>query len=394
MSAGRASSEDLRPFAGLRVLDAATNIAGPYAASILSDFGADVVKIEPIDGDPMRAYPPRLGEVTTQWAAVNHDKRYLALNLRDAAGRDILHELVREADVLIQNMRPGREARLGLDAESCHDANPRLVHATLAAFHPADGDRPGYDILVQGESGLLHLTGEPDRPPSRLGASVIDHVSGVWLALAALAALAGPRERATVRVAMLDVAVALLNEKISSFLATAEEPHRMGTGTSSTAPHGAFRTADGYIVIGAATDASFRQLADALGAPLDSDHRFATQEGRLRHREELETAIETCLTDHGTDHWVAVLDAAGVPVGRVSTLRESLQRHEQDSATGLRNVDGTGIRVVAPPVVIDGAGWEPLERPGLPGRDSSAVLAELGIVGERLEDLRETGVIR
>jgi crotonobetainyl-CoA:carnitine CoA-transferase CaiB-like acyl-CoA transferase len=219
-------------------------------------------------------------------------------------------------------------------------------------------------------------------------------VSGLWLALAILAALAGPRERATVRVAMLDVAVALLNEKISAFLATAEEPQRMGAGTSSTAPHGAFPTADGYIVIGAATDASFRQLSGALGAPLDGDYRFAAQEGRLRHREELEAAIDACLKGHGTDHWLAVLDAAGVPVGRVSTLAESMERHEQDSATGLREVDGTGIRVVAPPVLIDGAGWVPLETPGFPGRDSAEVLAELGIDGERLERLRETGVLR
>jgi crotonobetainyl-CoA:carnitine CoA-transferase CaiB-like acyl-CoA transferase len=381
------------PFAGIRVLDAATNIAGPYAASTLSDFGAEVIKIEPIGGDPTRAYPPMVEATTTQFAAVNHDKRYVAVDLRRPAGREVLHELVRSSDVLIQNVRPGREARLGLDAASCHDANPRLVHGTLAAFHPADGDRPGYDILVQGESGLLHLTGEPDRPPSRLGASVIDHASGVWLALGIVAALAGPRDRATVRVAMLDVAVALLNEKISAFLTTGEEPVRMGAGTSTTTPHGAFPTADAPIVIGAASDASFRELARVLGPPIDSDERFATQAGRLAHRAEMEAQIVAALARHGADDWVAALEQAGVPVGRVSTLAESLDRHGRDSATGLRDVNGTGVRVVAPPVVLDGAPWDTLDCPGDAGRDSAAVLAEIGIDGEALARLRGEGVI-
>jgi CoA:oxalate CoA-transferase len=383
----------MRPFTGIRVLDAATNIAGPYAASTLADFGAEVIKIEPIGGDPMRAYPPKVQDTTTQFAAVNHDKRYVALDLRDPEGRAILHQLARSSDVLIQNVRPGREARLGLAAASCHDANPRLIHATLAAFHPVDGDRPGYDILVQGESGLLHLTGEPDRPPSRLGASVIDHASGVWLALAIVAALAGPRDRTTVRVAMLDVAVALLNEKISAFLTTGEEPTRMGAATSTTTPHGAFATADAHIVIGAASDASFRELARVLGPPIDGDERFATQAGRLAHRAELESQIAAALGRHGAEHWIAALEAVGVPVGRVSTLAESLARHSRDSATGLRDVDGTGVRVVAPPVVFDDTPWQPLERPGRAGRDSEAVLTEIGIAGETLERLRGHGVV-
>jgi CoA:oxalate CoA-transferase len=369
VTARPATSARPRAFDGVRVLDAATNIAGPYAASILADFGADVVKIEPVAGDPMRAYPPNVGEHPTQWAAVNHDKRYLALDLRRPQGREILAELIRGAD-------------------------PRLVHATLSAFYPTDGDRPGYDILVQGESGLLHLTGEPDRPPSRLGASVIDHVSGLWLAPGVLAALAGPRERATVHVAMIDVAVSLLNEKISAFLATGDEPRRMGAGTTATTPHGAFPTADGYIVIGAATDTTFRALAEALGPPVDGAQRFASQAGRLRHRDELEAAVAEVLRVRDTDHWIAVLEQAGVPVGRVATLKETMLRHERDSATGIRAVDGTGIRVVAPPVVIEDGGWEALSAPGGPGRDADAVLAELGISPERVSGLREAGVIR
>jgi glutaryl-CoA transferase len=189
------------------------------------------------------------------------------------------------------------------------------------------------------------------------------------------------------------VAVALLNEKISAFLTTGEEPVRMGAGTSTTTPHGAFPTADAPIVIGAASDASFRELARVLGPPIDSDERFATQAGRLAHRAEMEAQIVAALARHGADDWVAALEQAGVPVGRVSTLAESLDRHGRDSATGLRDVNGTGVRVVAPPVVLDGAPWDTLDCPGDAGRDSAAVLAEIGIDGEALARLRGEGVI-
>ena len=377
---------------GLRVIDAATNIAGPYAASVLADFGADVIKVEPIAGDPMRAYPPSVGELTTQFAAINHRKRYVSLDLRGEAGRGALHALLRNADVLIQNVRPGREARLGLDAASCHATNPRLVHATLSAFYPADGDRPGYDMLVQGEAGLLHLTGEPDRPPSRIGASAIDHVSGLWLALAIMAALREEGSKRVVGVSMLDVAIGLLNEKVSAFLATGVEPRRMGAGTTATTPHGAFPTADAYIVIGAATDESFRRLASVVGPPLLGDERFATQQGRLDHRGEVEGALSDALRAHGADHWVPLLEQAGVPVGRVFTLAEAVEHHRAESPTGL--LDVAGIGVLAPPVRMGGGAWTDPPAPGAVGRDTDAVLRSAGIDDGELARLREEGAIR
>ncbi len=380
--------------AGVRVLDAATNIAGPYGASLLADIGAEVIKIEPLAGDPMRAYPPFCDGTTTQFAAVNHSKRYVAIDLRTDGGRALLHELAAGADVLVQNARAGHEAKLGLDAEACHAANPRLIHATVAAFHPADGDRPGYDMIVQGESGLLDQTGEPDRPPSRIGASAIDHVTGLWLAFAVMAALRGPRDRETIRVSMLDVAVGLLNEKASAYLATGEAPQRMGAGTSVTTPHGAFATADGYIVIGAATDAAFLRLARVLGPPLDGNERFVTQAGRLAHREEVESAVTAALSHHTSEHWTEVLSANGLAVGRVASLPEAIERHRGDSNTGLRVVEGSDrIEVLAPAVSFSDERWRPLPLPGATGRDGETVLAAFGVGAERRGELRDQGVI-
>jgi len=379
---------------GVRVIDAATNIAGPWAASILSDLGAEVIKVEPLKGDVMRAYPPFVDGVQTQYAAVNHDKRYLALDLREERGREVLHRCLGGCDVLIQNLRPGHEAKLGLDAESCHAANPRLVYATIAAFHPVDGDRPGYDLLVQGESGLMDQTGEPDMPPSRVGAAAIDYASGLWLAIGILAELQGKRDEASVRVSMLDVASGLLNEKISAFLATGVAPQRLGSRTATTTPHGAFPTADGYIVIGAATDHAFARLAGVLGGPL-GEERFASQAGRLENREELEAAIAAGLAGEGTERWLTVLDEAGVPVGRVADLESMTERHRAESRTGFRAIEGVdGLEVMAPAFSFGEEEWGPLPTPGDTGADSDSVLADLGLDAEEIAGLREQGLVK
>jgi crotonobetainyl-CoA:carnitine CoA-transferase CaiB-like acyl-CoA transferase len=385
---------DNQPLRGIRVIDAATNVAGPYGASVLADLGADVIKVEPLAGDPVRRYPPFADGVASQFASVNHAKRYVGLDLRRPEGRAVLHRLLTGADALVQNARAGHETRLGLDAGSCHAVNSRLIHVTVAAFHPVDGDRPGYDLLVQGESGLLHQTGEPDRPPSRIGAAVIDHATGLWIALAIVSELRGPRERTALRVSMLDVATGLLNDKIAAQVVSGEDPPRMGSGTSVATPHGVFPTADEDIVIGAPTDANFLRLAELLGPPLQGDERFVTQAGRLGNRAELEGLIADALASHGADHWIATLSAAGVAVGRVSSLPEAVARHREHSATGMRAVAETeGLEVVAPAVSIDDARWAPLPRPGAVGSDNDGVLAEAGIGADELTALRAEGLI-
>lgn len=385
------------PLHGVRVVDAGLNIAGPYAASLLADLGADVVKVEPPAGDPSRAYPPEVAGTGTLFAAVNHRKRYCALDLRTGPGREVLRRLVARADVLIQNMRPGKEGALGLDAASCHDVNPRLVHCSVEAFYPDEQSRPGYDLLVQADSGILHLTGEPGGGPVRMPAAIIDHATGLWTALGAAAALHGDRERTALRVSMLDVTIGLLNDKVSTYLATGEEPPRMGSMTSTTTPHGAYRTADGWIVVGAATDAMYRRLAgvlDGADGPLAREERFATQAGRLAHRAELDALITARLQAHGTEHWRATLAAADVPVAAVRTLAGAAARHASSSATGVLHLgEDPRLAMVAPALQLDGHRWDAPQPPGAVGRDTLAVLAELGFAGADVERLRAAGVV-
>lgn len=173
-----------RPLAGTLVLDFGMNIAGPYAASVLADFGADVVKVEPPAGDSGRGYPPVLDGVSVLFASVNHGKRHVGLDLRRPGAREVVDRLIERAHVLIENLRPGKAEELGIDAERCHARNPRLVHCSVEAFYPADGDRPGYDLMVQAESGLLAATGSEDGGPSRSPGSFLDHVTSLWVALA------------------------------------------------------------------------------------------------------------------------------------------------------------------------------------------------------------------
>jgi crotonobetainyl-CoA:carnitine CoA-transferase CaiB-like acyl-CoA transferase len=382
------------PLAGVTVIDAGTFLAAPYAASVLAGFGAEVIKVERLEGDSLRTLPPVVKGVSAGFTSVNASKRTVAIDLGDDRGRAVLRHLIRGADVLVHNMRAGRDSRYGIDCEACHDANPRLLHASVGGFYPSHGDRPGYDILFQSESGLLDLTGEPDRPPSRIGASAIDHVSGLWLATGVLAALRGPRDRATVRVSMLDVAVALLSDRISAFTVTGVTPGRMGGRTSVTTPLGPFATADAYLVVGAFTDRAFVQLAEILGPPVAGDPRFASQAGRLAHRDELEGLIESALRARPADEWVETLDAAGIPVARVYTLAEAVERHRALSDTGLRPVRGAEpLEVVAAPVQLDGARPDPVELPGQIGADTRAVLQDAGVAESEIDELLAAGVI-
>lgn len=381
-----------RPLEGTLVLDLGMNIAGPYAASVLADFGADVVKIEPPAGDSGRGYPPEVDGVSVLFASMNHGKRHLGLDLRHPGAVDVVGRLVERADVLVQNLRPGKAAELGIDAAACHDRNPRLVHCSVEAFYPDDGERAGYDLMVQAESGLLAATGSEDGGPSRSPGSFLDHVTSLWVALGAMAALAGRRDRPVVRVTMLDVAMALWNDRAGTYVATGEVPRRMGSSLATTTPHRSYPTADGDVVVGAANDSLYRKLAKVLGPPVEGDERFDTLPGRLALREELDALVGDALAKETTAHWLERLDAAGVPAAAVRDLAEAVERHRRLSTTGMYDVPGVpGLSIVAPPVSMEA--WAPAA-PGAVGRDTDEVLRDLaGFDGAAIARLREEGIV-
>ncbi len=380
------------PLAGIRVLDFGMNIAGPYGASVLADFGADVIKVESPEGDAARAFEPRTGGISALFAAMNHNRRYLGIDLKRPQARPVIERLIDRADVLIQNLRQGRAEKLGIDAAACHARNPRLVHASIEAFYPNEGERPGYDLMVQAECGMMAMTGHAGGPPARTPSAAIDHVTGLWTATAVLAAMAGPRDKPVIKISMLDVAMSLLNDRVANYLVDRQEPLRMGSATTLTTAHQAYPTADGHILIGAPSDGFFAKLCKVLGPPLEGDARFATQSGRLALRAELDDAICKVLAKDGTQVWYDRLNAAAIPAAIVRPLSDAVQRHAAHSATGMAPLSSEGLTILAPPVQMQGI-MPANAPPRQVGADTDAVLREYGYTPEELAALRRSGAI-
>jgi crotonobetainyl-CoA:carnitine CoA-transferase CaiB-like acyl-CoA transferase len=376
--------------AGTTVVDFGLNIAGPACASLLADLGADVIKVEAPAGDTSRTLAPSTSGVSTMFATMNRNKRGLGLDLRHPDAAPVLERLLQRADVVVQNLRPGKAATLGLSAEQCHAVNPQLVHVSVEAFYPTEGSRPGYDLLVQAETGMMSLTGDPDRPPSRLPGSLLDHVTGLWSALGVVAALHGPRDRVAITLSMSDVALHLLGDRVAAHLATGTVPTRMGSAIGVTTPLQAYPTGDGDIVIGAASDALFLRLAEVVDPDLATDATFATQTDRLENREALDDRLTAALSTADASTWLARLDEAGVPAARIRDLGEAAERHRHLSATGLVEVEGVpGLELVANPLLDD----HKVGPPFAVGGDSAAVLADLGFGEDAVAGLVRSGAV-
>ncbi|MBR0643051.1 CaiB/BaiF CoA transferase family protein [Plastoroseomonas hellenica] len=318
------------PLAGIKVLDLTRVVSGPFATMLLADLGADVVKVEePGKGDESRRYgPPFQGGESAYFLSVNRGKRSIALDLRSEAGRATALALAARADVVVENFRPGTMARLGLGIEALHAANPRLILCSITGFgaEGPDADRPGYDLIVQGESGIMDITGQPDGPPTKLGTSVADLVTGLYASQAVLAAL---RRRdlsgrgGTVEVAMLDAMASLLTFNAGIVFATGRSPARRGNAHATIVPYETFEAADGWVNIGVANDKFWALFCTAAGCEaLRDDPRFATATARVENRDALLALLRPIIRRHGRDAWVARLGAAGVPCGAIRSVGE------------------------------------------------------------------------
>ena len=325
------------PYAGLRVLELARVLAGPWIGQTLADLGAEVIKVESPEGDETRRWgPPFLANADGSAAdaayfhSCNRGKESLVLDFRQAADRGRAVQLAREADVLIENFKVGGLEKYGLDYASLARLNPALVYCSISGFGQ-DGryaDRPGYDFVAQAMSGLMDITGEPGRPPQKVGVAVADIVTGLYGLIGIQAALA---ERARsgrgqhVDVALLDTTIGILANQALNCLIGNLAPTRMGNAHPNITPYQEFRTADGFIVIAVGNDAQFRSLCAALDcAPLADDPRFAGNGARVRNRAALEQALAPPLAALPRAQALALLQAAGVPSGPINTVAEAL----------------------------------------------------------------------
>jgi len=387
------------PLAGTRVLDLTSSLAGPYCTAILGALGADVVKVErPGTGDEARAWGPDFAAgASVLFFAANAGKRSLALDLKTPAGRAVASRLADHADVFIESLRPGTADRLGLGPEALTARNPRLVFCTIGAYGKAGPlrDLPGYDPVMQAAAGIISVTGEPDRPGVRVGASIVDQTTGMWAALGILAAL---HERArtgrgrVVDVSLFETAVALLPYHVADYLATGETPGRHGTAFPLIVPYQVFATRDGELMVAAANDRLFAAFCAALDRPeLATDERFATNPRRVQNRDALVELLAARFRDDDASTWLARFERAGIPAARVRTVGE-VADHEQTRALGLLQELGGRTTVALPLSLDDERVTFPSPPPRL-GEHSAAVLAESGYSDEEITELSSAGVV-
>jgi len=342
------------PLAGMRVIDVTASLAGPSCTQLLAALGADVVKVEPPEGDHARHWgPPFVGEDGALFFAANAGKRSLALDL--AGDVDVVLRLVDEADVFVQSLRPGLAEKRGLGADVLRARNPRLVYCTIGAYGATGplADRPGYDPLMQAATGLMSVTGEPDGPPVRAGVSLIDFATGQWAAIGILAALLEREQTGagrTIDTSLYETALALLSAQIASYAATGEAPGRYGSAFPLIAPYEVFPTSDGALMIVAGSDNLYERLRSVLGLP--DDERFRTNPDRVRNRAELASVIAERLRARTSDKWEAALADAGVPASPVRDVGEAFG-HAQTQALGILQQLGEGT-TVSPPLTVDG----------------------------------------
>jgi crotonobetainyl-CoA:carnitine CoA-transferase CaiB-like acyl-CoA transferase len=369
------------PLAGLLVADFTRVLAGPYATMMLADLGADVVKVESPAGDDTRHWrPPERDGIGTYYLGINRNKRSLRLDFNSPRDLACAHELAHTAAIVVHNFRIGSLTRFGLDYQSVASRNPRVVYCSISGFGSGPGaGLPGYDLLVQGASGLMSLTGEPDGPAYRTGLPVFDVMTGMNAVVGILAALRHLERTGRgqhVEVNLLSTALSALANQASAYVAGGVVPRRVGNAHPTLFPYEPLPTRGGELLIVAGNDAQFSRLAEALGRPeLCDDDRYGTSSARSRNRSALRVELVQALKQHDAADWFAILTAAGVPCGPVSDVREGF-----DLATRLELepvVEVGGVPTVANPIRLSLTPVQYRLPPPQLGEHDEEILAEL-----------------
>jgi crotonobetainyl-CoA:carnitine CoA-transferase CaiB-like acyl-CoA transferase len=392
------SSSASGPLAGVRVADLSRVLAGPYCTMVLADLGADVVKVErPEGGDETRSWgPPFAGGEAAYYLSVNRGKRSCALDLSQPEGRALALELCARSEIVIENFKVGGADRLGVGYEQVRERNPRVVYCSITGFgsERTPPGRPGYDFIAQAESGLMSITGPEEGPPYKVGVALVDVLSGLHAAAAVLAGLHGG-EGARIEVPLLDSGLAGLVNVAQNALVTGREPERHGNAHPNIVPYQDFETSSGRIAVAAANDGLFRALCSVMGLErLAADERFATNAARVEHRGELIPLLQERFRERYAEDWQAALDAAGVPAGKVRSVRDALAAAAgagRPATVTLEHPTAGSLDLVASP--IWGATRANPTPPPLLGEHTEEVLTELGRSAEEIADLAARGVI-
>ena len=392
------------PLSGTTVIDFTRVLSGPYCTMVLADLGARVIKIEhPVRGDDTRHWgPPFVASESAYFLSINRNKESLTLDFKRPESRAVLDRLLANADVVVENFRPGTLDDAGLGAEALSQRFPRLICCSISGYGQTGPRReePGYDAVMQAEGGLMSITGERDGPPYRLGVAITDIVSGLFAAqgiLAALLARATTGRGQRVDIGMLDATAALLTYQAGAYFVTGEVPARMGNRHPTITPYESFETADGDLVIAGGNDDIWRRLCGALDLNgISEDPRFRTNKDRVANRNELRPIFERVLKTRSRAEWVERLMNAGVPCGSVREISEVLADPQIAARKMVAEVDHPTVgraRVIGSPLKLSETPASVRTAPPLLGQHTDAVLTELGYDSTAIADLRATGVI-
>ncbi len=400
------------PLAGVRVLDLSRILAGPWASQMLADLGAEVVKIErPGSGDDTRGWAPpympdEAGEPTSEAAyfhAANRGKYSVCIDLSQPEGQQLLRSLAAESDVLIENFKVGGLAKYGLDFASLKTSCPRLIYCSITGFGQ-DGpyaQRAGYDFMIQAMGGMMSVTGEADGQPMKIGVALADVLTGLYAANAIQAALLHQRatgEGQHIDMALLDVQVATLANQAMNYLASGENPRRLGNAHPNIVPYQAFRTADGYIILAVGNDTQFERFCKLAQRPeLAADDRFKRNSGRVRHREALIPEIETIMLERDSAAWLEALNQRGIPCGPINNIAQVFddpQVRHRGLRLELQHPLAGRVASVANPIRLSRTPIEHERAPPTLGQDTDAILQQwLGLDAEALARLRAAGTV-
>ncbi|KAF9485865.1 CAIB/BAIF family enzyme [Pholiota conissans] len=406
------------PLKGIRILDLTRVLAGPTATMLLADLGADVIKVEEVSrGDDTRSWsPPSAPLVETApsaaahqpaesayYLAVNRNKRSMTVNFKTAEGLDIVRKLVAKSDILVENFISGKLASMGLGWEDCQKINDRLIYASITGYGQTGpyATAAGYDVIIEAEAGLMHITGEPDRPPAKVGVAATDIATGLYAHGAIMAALLSRQKTGKgvwIDCNLFESQIAGLANIASNYLIAGKEAGRHGTAHPSIVPYQVFPCKNGFLMIGAGNDKQFKLLAEnVLEDPqLVIDPKFATNDARVQNRTELIRIITDVLMQHDREHWLERFTGLGVPFGPINNIEQTFNHPQAIARKVTVEVDHARagkIKLVAPAVTYNGQKMDVRLPPPWLSEHTTEVMEELGYSPEQITDLRVRGVI-
>ncbi|ARD47966.1 CaiB/BaiF CoA-transferase family protein [Sporosarcina sp. P33] len=392
-----------RPLEGMKVIDITSNISGPSLTMILGDLGAEVIKIErPVSGDDSRNMGPMWEGEGVYYLQINRNKRSIIIDLKTDEGRELVKDLVKEADVFVENFRLGKTEDMGLSYEDLQSINPEIIYCSLTAYGQTgpDSHKPGYDAIVQAGTGIMSINGPAGGEPARAAVSILDQGSAMWGVIGILSALLHRNKTGVgqkVETSLFETGVFWTNYHLMSYMADGREPVKLGAGHAAFAPYGAFRTATSEIMIGISNESLFKKLCIVLGKEeWASDPRFSSNKNRLENRKELSREIESVLVKKDADFWMKKIDEAGVPSSIIQKISHMVD-HPQTQSTGmLQPVDHPlidNMRLIRLPISLSETPIEIKKAPPLLGEDTRTILKDSGLSEDKIDELIAKGIV-